>query len=103
MHFIYMKYTFLLNDLSFILHLSVQRRRVRKVLLHPQYEPSTLDSDVALLQLDSELVLTDHTQLICLPSLLQEDSLALDCQVTLGSIHGGKRQYTSTAVYLHYS
>ncbi|XP_042563315.1 ovochymase-2 isoform X2 [Clupea harengus] len=65
-----------------------QRRRVRKVLLHPQYEPSTLDSDVALLQLDSELVLTDHTQLICLPSLLQGDSLALDCQVTLGSIHG---------------
>ncbi|KAL2093995.1 hypothetical protein ACEWY4_011307 [Coilia grayii] len=64
-------------------------RRVRKVLLHPTYEPSSMDSDVALLQLDSELALTDHTQLICLPSPLQEASLALHCNISIGSRHGG--------------
>ncbi|KAJ8002786.1 hypothetical protein DPEC_G00162570 [Dallia pectoralis] len=44
-----------------------QRRGVRMLIVHPQYDPSSQDYDVALLQLDSPLLLTQHSQSICLP------------------------------------
>ncbi|XP_063052449.1 ovochymase-2 [Engraulis encrasicolus] len=73
-------------------------RRVRTVLLHPDYGSSSQDSDVALLQLDSELVLSEDIQPICLPSPLQEASLwALDCSMSAGSRHGGAVALNSNA------
>ncbi|XP_048112985.1 ovochymase-2 isoform X1 [Alosa alosa] len=60
-----------------------QSRRVRKVLVHPQYNSFSLDSDVALLHLDSDIALTNHTQLVCLPTHPQEGSFTLDCKVSL--------------------
>nr|XP_023996016.1 ovochymase-2-like [Salvelinus alpinus] len=44
-----------------------QRRGVRKLVLHPQYDPSSQDYDVALLQLDSPLLITEHALSVCLP------------------------------------
>ncbi|XP_062404016.1 ovochymase-2 [Sardina pilchardus] len=60
-----------------------QSRRVRKALVHPQYDSFSLDSDVALLHLDSDFALTNHTQLICLPTHPQEGSFTHDCKVSL--------------------
>lgn len=69
------------------------------MLVHPVFDPSSLDSDIALLQLDSEFPFTDHTQLICLPDLQQESSLSLDCKVSLENRHAGKHSQKSVSVY----
>ncbi|KAK6317965.1 hypothetical protein J4Q44_G00112560 [Coregonus suidteri] len=49
-----------------------QRGGVRRLVLHPQYDPSSQDYDVALLQLDSPLLITEHAQSVCLPCSGQE-------------------------------
>ncbi|XP_028843355.1 ovochymase-2 isoform X2 [Denticeps clupeoides] len=45
----------------------VQVRGVRRVIMHPQYDPLTLDGDVALLKLNTALVFDEDTQPVCLP------------------------------------
>lgn len=69
------------------------------MLVHPEYEPPSLNSDVALLQLDSDLPLSDHTQLICLPSLPLESSLSLHCTASLENKHAGEHSQRSESVY----
>ncbi|XP_029455857.1 ovochymase-1 [Rhinatrema bivittatum] len=44
-----------------------QVRRVRRIVLHDNYDYRTYDSDLALIQLDMELVYNDVVRPICLP------------------------------------
>ncbi|CAB1322843.1 unnamed protein product, partial [Coregonus sp. 'balchen'] len=57
---------------SVYLSLTQCRGGVRRLVLHPQYDPSSQDYDVALLQLDSPLLITEHAQSVCLPCSGQE-------------------------------
>ncbi len=44
-----------------------QIRKVKKIHRHPRFDPTTYDSDVALLELDSPVLITDYVIPICLP------------------------------------
>lgn len=44
-----------------------QEYRVVQVFMHPEYDPETVDNDIALLKLSSPAVLDKHVQLACLP------------------------------------
>jgi secreted trypsin-like serine protease len=46
--------------------------QVAQIYMHPQYSSRTLTNDVALLQLSSPLVYTDHIQPVCLPSNIDD-------------------------------
>ncbi|XP_034143935.1 ovochymase-2 isoform X3 [Esox lucius] len=59
-----------------------QRRGVRMLVVHPQYDPSSQDNDVALLQLDVSLLLNEHSQSVCLPRLGQEVPASQVCMLS---------------------
>lgn len=40
--------------------------RVQKVIFHPQYQPKTLEHDIALLYLENDIKYDDHVAPICL-------------------------------------
>lgn len=42
-----------------------QQRRVRRVIIHKDYLPSTFDNDIALLQLNRPLQFTSRVQPVC--------------------------------------
>ncbi|XP_066096994.1 mannan-binding lectin serine protease 1 isoform X2 [Saccopteryx bilineata] len=50
-----------------------QHLRVKHVFLHPLYNPSTFENDVALVELSKGLVLNDFVMPICLPDKPQEE------------------------------
>ena len=52
---------------------SEQKRRVIRNLLHPNFNESYLDNDFALLQLETEVEITEHVKLVCLPEDPFED------------------------------
>lgn len=44
-----------------------QHLRVKRVFLHPLYDPNTFENDVALVELLESAVLSDYVMPICLP------------------------------------
>lgn len=46
---------------------SPMKLRLRRVTLHPRYNPGNLDFDVAMLELARPLVFSKYIQPICLP------------------------------------
>ncbi|XP_072305550.1 suppressor of tumorigenicity 14 protein homolog isoform X2 [Eucyclogobius newberryi] len=44
------------------------RRRVKRILAHTEYDPFTFDNDVALMELDNDVVLSQYVWPICLPA-----------------------------------
>nr|XP_017209773.1 chymotrypsinogen B isoform X1 [Danio rerio]XP_021326331.1 chymotrypsinogen B isoform X1 [Danio rerio] len=70
----------LLRILSVTAHgLNKQTREVFRVFVNPQFNSSSLDYNVALLQLSSPLNLSGRTQPACLPSAGQEIPPSLQC------------------------
>ena len=49
---------------------------------HPQWDPSRLNNDVALIELDRPAVFDEHVQPICLPSLGEELPTGSSCYIT---------------------
>lgn len=50
-----------------------QKRSVSKIHIHPDFNVSMLNNDVALLQLEAEVELTDFVSSVCLPNSEEED------------------------------
>ena len=50
-----------------------QRRKVSQVHIHPQFNPSMLDNDFSLLELESEIEVTDYVGSVCLPEDADEE------------------------------
>lgn len=44
------------------------RRKIRRIIAHPDYNPLTYNNDIALLELDSDVTLNQNIWPICLPS-----------------------------------
>ncbi len=42
-------------------------RKVKRIIVHPKYQPSTLENDLALIELDGSVQFERHIQPICLP------------------------------------
>ena len=50
-----------------------QTRTLDKIILHPKWNLSSLDYDLALIKLSSPVELNDHVAPVCLPSEYQDD------------------------------
>uniref|UniRef100_A0A8C0WBL5 Transmembrane protease serine 9 n=1 Tax=Castor canadensis TaxID=51338 RepID=A0A8C0WBL5_CASCN len=55
---------------------------VRRVVLHPRYNPTILDFDVALLELARPLVFDKYIQPICLPLAIQKFPVGRKCVIS---------------------
>nr|KAF6297794.1 transmembrane serine protease 9 [Pipistrellus kuhlii] len=55
---------------------------LRRTVLHPQYNPSILDFDVALLELARPLVFNKHVQPICLPLAIHKFPVGRKCVIS---------------------
>ncbi|KAJ8416285.1 hypothetical protein AAFF_G00383070 [Aldrovandia affinis] len=72
-----------------------QTRAVRRIIFHPGYNDSSLDYDVALVQLDAPLSFNDRVQPVCLPSDRQEVPPPHVCTVSgWGGQTGGQSNRT---------
>ncbi|XP_061631959.1 suppressor of tumorigenicity 14 protein homolog [Phyllopteryx taeniolatus] len=60
----------------------VQRRSVKTIVSHPDYNQMTFDYDIALLELSEPLDLTDTIQPICLPAPSHVFPAGMSCSVT---------------------
>ncbi|XP_051545699.1 ovochymase-2-like [Myxocyprinus asiaticus] len=67
-----------------------QAHDVRKVIIHPQFNSSSLDYNVALLQLSFPLTLSHSMQPVCLPSTGQEIPPSLHCWAWRSQMSGQK-------------
>ncbi|XP_077066706.1 ovochymase-2 [Siphateles boraxobius] len=68
-----------------------QTRDVIRVHINPYYNPSSLEFNVALLQLSSPINLSESTQPVCLPSAGQDIPPSLRCWTSQMSGHGEHR------------
>lgn len=55
---------------------------LRKVALHPRYNPGILDFDVALLELTRPLVFNKYIQPVCLPLAIQKFPVGRKCMIS---------------------
>ncbi|XP_069849489.1 transmembrane protease serine 9-like [Dipodomys merriami] len=55
---------------------------LRRVVLHPHYNPSILDFDVALLELARPLVFNKYIQPVCLPLAIQKFPVGRKCMIS---------------------
>lgn len=56
--------------------------RLRRVTLHPRYNPGNLDFDVAMLELARPLVFSKYIQPICLPLAIQKFPVGRKCMIS---------------------
>ncbi len=61
---------------------NVQRRQVKRIISHPDYNQMTFDYDIALLELTEKLEFTNTIQPICLPSSSHVFPAGMACWVT---------------------
>lgn len=60
----------------------IQRRPVKRIVSHPDYNQMTYDYDIALLELSEPLEFTNTIQPICLPSSSHVFPAGMSCWVT---------------------
>lgn len=58
------------------------KRSVSEIIIHPRYNDTTLDSDIALVKLHSPVALSDHIRPICLASNSSQFYNPTSCWVT---------------------
>lgn len=73
------------------------RRKVRRILAHPQYDPSTYDSDIALMEMNKEVELNQYVWPICLPASTHRFTPGTEAWITGW---GSTREGGSTALTL---
>lgn len=61
---------------------NVQRRAVKRIISHPDYNQMTFDYDIALLELSEPLKFSNTIQPICLPSSSHVFPAGMSCSVT---------------------
>lgn len=61
---------------------NVQRRAVKRIISHPDYNQMTFDYDIALLELSEPLEFSNTIQPICLPSSSHVFPAGMSCWVT---------------------
>ncbi|NXR14442.1 OVCH2 protein, partial [Semnornis frantzii] len=59
-----------------------QKRSVKQYIIHPSFNQSTLDSDIALLQLDEPLEFNHYVRPVCLPAKEEAAQPSTVCVVT---------------------
>ena len=59
-----------------------QTFRVLRIVRHPQYNPTTKDSDIALLELNKEATLNKYVGVACLPTEEPKIKLESTCYIT---------------------
>ncbi|KAJ6667148.1 hypothetical protein lerEdw1_017126 [Lerista edwardsae] len=62
---------------------TVQSLRISAIILHPNYDPILLDSDIAIIKLLDKAKISSRVQPICLASARDIDSPADDFQITI--------------------
>ncbi|XP_072517694.1 ST14 transmembrane serine protease matriptase b [Salminus brasiliensis] len=60
---------------------SVQKN-LKRIISHPEYDPKTYDNDIALMELDSPVTLSQNIWPICLPAATHEFPAGLDVWIT---------------------
>ncbi|XP_066199160.1 transmembrane protease serine 9 [Saccopteryx leptura] len=55
---------------------------IKRTVLHPQYNPSILDFDVAVLELSGSLVFNKYIQPVCLPLAIQKFPVGRKCMIS---------------------
>ncbi|XP_072338720.1 transmembrane protease serine 9 [Scyliorhinus torazame] len=58
------------------------KQKIKRIITHPSFEPSTLDYDVALLELASPVSFSKYIQLVCLPSPTHVFHTGKNCTIT---------------------
>lgn len=58
-----------------------QLRKPRALFLHPDFNPQTVDNDIALIQLRTPLVLSDYLRPVCLPDVGNFVAIGTRCMV----------------------
>jgi len=59
-----------------------QTVNLQKIIMHPNYDSSTISNDICLLHLSESLEFTDWVQPLALPQMLQETDAGTMCTVT---------------------
>ncbi|NXO70128.1 ST14 protein, partial [Phainopepla nitens] len=60
----------------------VAMRSIIRIIVHPQYDPSTSDYDIALLEMEMPVLFSELVQPICLPSTSRVFLYGTVCYVT---------------------
>ncbi|KFO95039.1 Suppressor of tumorigenicity 14 protein, partial [Calypte anna] len=60
----------------------VAMRPIKKILVHPQYDQSISDYDIALLEMETPVFFSELVQPICLPSTSRVFAYGSACYVT---------------------
>uniref|UniRef100_A0A3Q3VWP1 Uncharacterized protein n=1 Tax=Mola mola TaxID=94237 RepID=A0A3Q3VWP1_MOLML len=77
----------------------VQRRPVKRIISHPDYNQMTFDYDIALLELNEPLEFSNTIQPICLPSSSHVFPAGMSCWVTgWGALREGVLQKASVKI-----
>lgn len=80
----------------------VERRAVKKIISHPDYNTMTFDYDIALLELSEPLKFSNTIQPICLPSSSHVFPAGMSCWVTgWGALREGGIMHESTIFSSH--
>ncbi|XP_057308462.1 chymotrypsin-like elastase family member 2A [Hydractinia symbiolongicarpus] len=81
---------------------TVQRMKIKRIIMHPKYSRSTLKADMAMVELSSPARLNDRVALACLPKKDQYPSLGKKCYLAgWGSVaHPGGVYHTLQQVRL---
>lgn len=67
---------------------------LKRTVLHPQYNPSILDFDVAILELSGPLVFNKYIQPVCLPLAIQKFPVGRKCMISgWGNTQEGNGEY----------
>ena len=59
-----------------------QTYKVLRIVRHPSYNPSTKDSDIALLEMNEEATLNNYVGIACLPTEEPKTNLDGTCYIT---------------------
>ncbi|XP_075423679.1 inactive serine protease PAMR1 isoform X2 [Ascaphus truei] len=62
---------------------SQQHLRISAVIVHPNYDPVLLDSDIAVIKLLDKARVSDHVQPVCLASATELGSATLDTRIVI--------------------
>ena len=59
-----------------------QQYTVTKIVMHPNYDSSTINNDIALMKLSSPVIMNDHVNTVCLPNTTDAVSDGAHCYIT---------------------
>uniref|UniRef100_A0A8C5N5P7 Peptidase S1 domain-containing protein n=1 Tax=Gouania willdenowi TaxID=441366 RepID=A0A8C5N5P7_GOUWI len=73
--------------------------KVNRILSHPKFNPKTFNNDIALVELTSPVVLSEHVIPVCLPSATEPPTGSPCLVAGWGSLYEGERK-TNTNLFI---